>query len=118
MSWDASYTFNEMANMNYLLVWMHGNNNGNPCYIDGIRVATTWAEAVGEEIVGPPSVSPTNTVYAGTPIVLSAAAAVNATSGEFQWMLSDQYPGRERRHLYQRQPRRGGLGTLQRHLPE
>jgi len=84
--WDVSYNFTETANMTYLLVWMHGNNNGNPCWLDAIRVAKTWAEAVGAEIVGPPTASPTNTVYEGAPVTFSVFANVDPDNAAYQWM--------------------------------
>jgi len=82
--WDVSYSFTETATMNNLLVWMHGTNS--PVMIDGIRVGTTWAEVIGEEIVGPPTVSPTNVVYAGTPLTLSVFANVDSQDGWYQWL--------------------------------
>jgi hypothetical protein len=86
-SWDATYNFNETATMYYLLVWMHGNNNNTPCYIDGIRVATTWAEAVGLEAL-PLSVSPTNTLYEGTPLTLGSRAGWREDA---QYILTEWY---------------------------
>lgn len=82
--WDVSYSFTETVLMNNLLVWMHGTNT--PVMIDGIRVATTWAEAIGAEIIGPPTVSPTNVVYAGTPLTLSTFANIDPEDGWFQWL--------------------------------
>jgi hypothetical protein len=86
--WDATYTFNETNNMIALLVWMYGNNNANPCALDGIRVATTWAEVVGEEIIGPPAANPTNVIYAGTPVTFSVLANIASTSSSFQWLTN------------------------------
>jgi hypothetical protein len=89
VTWDATYSFSETANMNYLLVWMYGNNRNNPCLLDGIRIATTWAEALGVEIVGPPAASPTNTVYPGTPVTFSVVAnARDGTNEWYQWMTN------------------------------
>jgi hypothetical protein len=96
-AWDATYFFTNTATLDYLLVWMYGNNNGNPCYLDGIRVATTLQEAVGEEIVGAPTITTigpppvvTNTVYAGTPIVLSTFANINGQdpSSSYEWLAN------------------------------
>jgi hypothetical protein len=70
--------------MSQLLVWMHGSNA--PVAIDGIRVATTLAEAVGIDIVGPPTISPTNVVYSGTPVTMTAFANVDPADGWYQWL--------------------------------
>lgn len=86
--WDATYTFTNTTTMNYLLLWMYGNNNANPCRLDGIRVGTTWAEVIGEEIVGPPTASPTNVVYAGTPVTFSVFANVDAADAWYQWLTN------------------------------
>jgi Concanavalin A-like lectin/glucanases superfamily len=86
VTWDATSSFTETSTLNYLLVWMHGNNNGNPCYVDAIRASTNWAEVIGEEIVGPPSISPAKSVYAGTPVSMSVFAQLHPVDGEFQWM--------------------------------
>ena len=82
--WNVSYSFTETLPMSQLLVWMHGTNA--PVAIDGIRVATTWAEAIGVDIVGPPSVSPTNVVYSGTPATFTAYANIDPADGWYQWL--------------------------------
>jgi hypothetical protein len=88
VSWDVAYNFTNTVTLNNLLVWMYGNNNFNPTYVDGIRAATTWAEAVGEEIIGPPIASPTNSVYPGTPVTFTAVADVADANSWYQWMTN------------------------------
>ena len=88
VDWDIMYDFTNTVNLNNLLVWMYGNNNYNPCYVDGIRVGTTWAEVIGEEIIGPPTVSPTNTVYPGTPLTFSVIANLADENSWYQWMTN------------------------------
>ena len=87
VNWDIQYFFTNTVVLNDLLVWMHGNNNSNPTYVDGIRVATTWAEVIGEEIIGP-FASPTNSVYPGTPVTFSTVASLNPGGGWYQWLTN------------------------------
>lgn len=91
ITWDIVYEFNETVTLSYLLVWMQGQNNWNPCWIDAVRMATTWAEVIGVEIAGPPIITPTNTVYEGTPVTFSVITAVDPTNGYYQWLKDGEY---------------------------
>ncbi|MFO1475205.1 MAG: immunoglobulin domain-containing protein [Verrucomicrobiota bacterium] len=86
IDWEASYSFTDTVTMNYLLVWASGINNANPCYLDAIRVGTSWPEVAGVEVIGPPTASPTNTIYEGTPLTLSAATYVADPAATYQWL--------------------------------
>ncbi|HEV2437737.1 MAG TPA: hypothetical protein VG077_17215 [Verrucomicrobiae bacterium] len=95
--WDAVYhTTTSAVNLNYLLVWMYGQNNANPCMIDSIRVASTWSEALGQEAQTPiiiPSgpTNPTNTYFQGSPITLTNTSAIdNSTplAGWYEWLYN------------------------------
>jgi len=89
--WDAIYHFTSTANLNYLLVWMYGNNHANPCQIDGIRVANTWAEILGQEAETPTITpgNPTNTYYQGTPLTFNEVASIDvATNGWYEWLYN------------------------------
>ncbi len=89
--WDAVYHFTSTANLNYLLVWMYGNNHANPCQIDGIRMANTWAEILGEEAQTPTLTpgNPTNTYFQGTPLTFHETAAIDvATNGWYEWLYN------------------------------
>ena len=86
VAWDVTYSFNETVILSSLLVWMHGNNNANDCNIDAIRVGTTWAEVIGVETVGRPTVSPYNPVYEGTPVTLSIVANLQDGTETYQWL--------------------------------
>ncbi len=90
--WDAIYHYTSTATLNYLLVWMYGNNNFNPCQIDGIRVASTWSEILGQEVETPtlsPS-APTNTYYQGTPLTFNGIANIDTAplTGWYQWLYN------------------------------
>jgi hypothetical protein len=100
--WDAVYHFSSSATLlNYLLVWMYGNNHANPCQIDSVRMASTWGEVIGQEAETPiilsadPTITPSNSsniYYQGTPLVFSNVA--NITSGGtaltnwYQWLYN------------------------------
>ncbi len=81
--WDAVYhTTISAANLNYLVVWMYGQNSANPCMIDAIRVANTWSEALGQEaetpIIIPDGASnPTNTYFQGTAITFTNTSEID-----------------------------------------
>ena len=96
VNWDANYTFttNSTIQLQYLLLWMYGNDHFNPCQIDDIRVATTWGEILGQE-AEQPTVSPvsafypTNFYYGGTPLTLTEDANLDsATNGWYQWLYN------------------------------
>jgi hypothetical protein len=82
--WDATYNFTETNVMTDLLVFMHGTGGSD---YDAIRVGTTYGDAIGLELVGAPSGSPGNTVYAGTTVTLSQIARLNTGPFPmaFQW---------------------------------
>ena len=95
--WDAIYhTTISAANLNYLVVWMYGQNFANPCQIDAIRVASTWAEALGQEaqtpiIVPNGAVNPTNTYFQGTIITLTNASEIDYSTplaGWYGWLYN------------------------------
>jgi hypothetical protein len=88
--WDATSYYTNTSTMLYFLVWMYGNNNFNPCQIDGIRVATTWSEILGEEVETPtiaPS-NPTNTYFQGTPLTFSGVGSLDSGSGWYEWLYN------------------------------
>ncbi len=95
--WDAVYhTTTSAANLNYLMVWMYGQNFANPCQMDAIRVASTWAEALGQEAQTPiiiPSgpTNPTNTYFQGSPLTLTNTSEIdNSTplAGWYEWLYN------------------------------
>jgi hypothetical protein len=91
--WDAVYHYSNTLNLNYLLVWMYGNNHGNPCEIDAIRVANTWSEALGEEaetpIINPAGpTNPTNNYFQGTAMTLNETAAIDSGTGWYEWLYN------------------------------
>jgi len=91
--WDAVYHYNNTVNLDYLLVWMYGNNYANPCYIDSIRVANTWSEILGQEaetpLLTPPPSNPTNTYFQGTALTFNDSAAIDpATNGWYEWLYN------------------------------
>jgi hypothetical protein len=84
ITWDATYSFTETNTMTQLLVWQYGGGTGNQ---DGLRVGTTWADAIGLELTGAINASPSATIYAGTTVTLSQNAGLNNTTYPmtFQW---------------------------------
>jgi hypothetical protein len=90
ITWDATYSFTETNVMKQLVVWEYGTG---PAILDAIRVGTTWGDAVGLEFIGPTTVSPKSTVYAGTTVSLSQLAALNDATYpmSLQW-LSNSVP--------------------------
>lgn len=88
--WDAVYHFTSTATLTSLLVWMYGDNNANPCLIDGIRVASTWAEVLGQEVETPtitPS-NPTNTFFQGTSLTFNGVGSLDAGTGWYEWLYN------------------------------
>jgi hypothetical protein len=89
--WDAIYNYTTNVTLNSLLVWMYGNNNGNPCAIDAIRVANTWSEILGQEAQTPiisPVYNASNTLYSGMNVTFSETAHID---GEFASPLTGWY---------------------------
>ncbi len=84
ITWDATYNFTETNIMTQLLVWQYGNG---PSVQDALRVGTTWADAMGLELIGAIKATPGSTVYAGTTVTLSQSAALNTGTYPmtFQW---------------------------------
>ena len=84
ITWDATYSFNETNTMTHVLVWMHGSN----LEYDAVRVGTTYGDVIGFEMIGAPTASPTNTVYAGTTVTVSEDAQLNTGTFpmSFQWL--------------------------------
>jgi hypothetical protein len=77
--WNASYSFNETANMTHFLLWLTASSYNNQ--IDALRVATTWGEVVGIE--SKISISPTNVVPSGQAVTFSSQAF--RTPLTYQW---------------------------------
>lgn len=90
LGWDATSYYTNTSTLDYMLIWMYGNNNFNPCQIDGLRVASTWAEVLGEEVETPtisPS-NPTNTFFQGTPLTLSGVGSIDTGAGWYEWLYN------------------------------
>lgn len=88
--WDAVYHFTSTVTLNSSVVWMYGNNHFNPCQIDGIRVASTWSEILGQE-VETPTISPfnsTNTYFQGTSLTLSGVGSLDSGAGWYEWLYN------------------------------
>ena len=90
--WDAVYHFTSTATLNSLLVWMYGNNHGNPCQIDAVHFGNTWAEVLGQEAETPiisPVYNTTNTLYSGMDITFNETAEIDySTNGWYQWLYN------------------------------
>jgi hypothetical protein len=95
--WDAVYhTTTADANLNYLAVWLYGQNFANPCQIDAIRVASTWAEALGQEaqtpiIIPAGPTNPTNSYFQGSPITLTNTSEIDYSTplaGWYEWLYN------------------------------
>ena len=87
ITWDVSYSFNESGTLSYLLLWMTAtNHDGNACDIDAIRVGTRYADVIGLEALGP-TLDPTNRVYEGTPLTLTASGFLTESNAPtpYQW---------------------------------
>lgn len=80
ITWDVSYGFSETNMMTHLLIWLTASSYNNS--IDGIRVADSWGEVVGLE--SRISISPTNVVPTGMPVVFSSYAQNGPVT--YQWL--------------------------------
>jgi hypothetical protein len=78
--WDATYSFNQTANMNYLLLWQTAGDYSTA--INAFRVANTWGEVVGIESFV--TVSPGNSIPQGQPVTFSSMA--HNTPVTYQWL--------------------------------
>jgi hypothetical protein len=91
--WDAIYHYTNTATLNNLVVWMYGNNHGNPCQIDAIRLANTWSECLGQESQTPivlPSGVPnaTNAYFVGEQVTLTNISAIAPATGWYEWLYN------------------------------
>ena len=78
--WDATYSFNQTANMDYLLLWQTASDYANA--IDAFRVADSWGEVVGIESYI--NISPGSTVPQGQAVTFSSKA--HNTPVTYQWL--------------------------------
>jgi hypothetical protein len=88
--WDAVSFYTNTVKLEYLTVWMYGNNNANPCAIDGIRMASTWAEVLGEDVTMPTIslYNSTNTYFQGTPLTLSGSGSIDYGAAWYEWLYN------------------------------